>query len=65
MLPRRGPFPMLQTPQRVRWINLSSGSQPPTKYFDDPCGTIGAYSVQFTATDTYAWSGIQLRIWYT
>ncbi|KFY69383.1 hypothetical protein V496_00318 [Pseudogymnoascus sp. VKM F-4515 (FW-2607)] len=39
----------------IYWNNPSS-TAPPILYYDDP--DIGPYSVQFTATDTVAWSGI-------
>ena len=37
------------------WVNAAN-TPPPIQYFIDP--GIGSYSIQFTATDQYAWGGI-------
>ncbi len=39
------------------WINPQDGTAPPVMYFQNDA-SVGLYSVQFTATDEYAWSGI-------
>ncbi|OAA61965.1 Fibronectin type III domain protein [Niveomyces insectorum RCEF 264] len=47
--------PTSENKQNIGWNNPAS-TAPPVLYFDD--ADIGPYSVQFTATDTVAWSGI-------